>query len=181
VKVGTRSAIALLIVLLLPATCAPAQSKEAPRASTSMSERLRATGEALRWLYSRQNADGGFGDPASDPQTTCQVVLAFAAGYEKPATVEASGESPLDYLKAQAGASTNSAEGTALLILAVVAGDGDPRDSPAPISRLYWTTTTTAHRVATALAALTALALRPWPSWQRPYPGKLLHLRQSRG
>jgi hypothetical protein len=79
-------------------------------------------------LFDHQNADGGFGDASSNPQTTCEVVLAFASAYEEPSSVQGSGNSPLDYLAGQVGSLTNSAEGTALLILAVVAGNGDPED-----------------------------------------------------
>ncbi|MCJ7619900.1 MAG: hypothetical protein MUP64_06755, partial [Anaerolineae bacterium] len=89
---------------------------------------MRATDKALRWLSAHQNADGGFGDPASNPQSTCAVVLAFASAYEEPGSVQVSGTSPLDYLATQVVTQTNSAEGTALLILSVVAGNRDPRN-----------------------------------------------------
>ena len=128
-KFRTRAAIALLMALLLsPAPYLLAPSTQAAQPTLGLSDRLRAADKALRWLDSHQNADGGFGDPASEPQTTCAVVLAFASAYEEPGSVQVSGASPLDYLATQVVIQTNSAEGTALLILAVVAGNEDPRD-----------------------------------------------------
>jgi hypothetical protein len=122
-----RTGIALLSSLaLLAAACPRLPQAEAAQSPPGLSERVRAADKALRWLYAHQNADGGFGDPASDPQTTCEVVLAFASAYERPESVQVSGKSPLDYLAAQVATETNSAGGTALLILAVVAGNGDP-------------------------------------------------------
>ena len=56
------------------------------------------------------------------------MALAFAASYEEPGTVQEAGNSPLDYLATQVLTSTNTAEGTARTILAVVAGNQDPRD-----------------------------------------------------
>jgi len=124
-----RTRIALLCCLaLLAAACPWVPGAEAAQSSPDLSDRTRATDKALRWLDAHQNADGGFGDPASQPQTTCEVVLAFASAYEEPGSVHVSGKSPLDYLATQVVTQTNSAEGTALLILAVVAGNQDPED-----------------------------------------------------
>ena len=124
-----RTRIALLCSLvLLTAACPWVPGAKAAQSSPDLSDRRRATDKALRWLADRQNADGGFGDTISDPQTTCQVILAFASAYEEPGTVTEGTKSPLDYLATQVVTQTNSAEGTALLILAVVAGNEDPRD-----------------------------------------------------
>lgn len=124
-----RTRIALLCSLALLAAAYPwVPGAEAAQSSADLSDRMRATDKALRWLADRQNADGGFGDTISDPQTTCQVILAFASAYEEPGTVTEGTKSPLDYLATQVVTQTNSAEGTALLILAVVAGNEDPRD-----------------------------------------------------
>jgi len=124
-----RTRIALLCSLALLAAAYPwVPGAEAAQSSADLSDRIRATDKALRWLFAHQNADGGFGDPASDPQTTCAVILAFASAYEDARTVVNSGNSPLHYLTTQVLTQTNSAEGTALLILAVVAGNEDPRD-----------------------------------------------------
>jgi prenyltransferase beta subunit len=117
----------LMAVLLSTATSLPTTVAQAGAPSVGLSDRLRATDKALRWLYHQQKADGGFGEPGSDPELTSKVVLAFAAAYEDPDTVELSGESPMDYLVDEVGALTSSAEGTALLILTAVAGDEDPR------------------------------------------------------
>jgi hypothetical protein len=122
-----RTRIALLCSLaLLAAACPWVPGAKAAQSSADLSDRTRATDKALRWLSVHQNPDGGFGDPASDPPTTCEVVLAFASAYEEPSTVQVSGTSPLDYLASQVVTQTNSAQGTALLILSVVAGNEDP-------------------------------------------------------
>jgi len=124
-----RTRIALLCSLvLLAAACPWVPGAKAAQSSPDLSDRMRATDKALRWLDAHQSADGGFGGGGSDPQTTCAVVLAFASAYEEPGSVQVSGKSPLDYLATQVAAQTNSAEDTALLILAVVAGNEDPRD-----------------------------------------------------
>jgi prenyltransferase beta subunit len=93
-----------------------------------ISDRFRAVDKALRWLDAQQKADGGFGDAMSDAETTCGVILAFAAAYEDANTVQETGSSPLDYLATQVATHTSSAEGAAHMILAVVGGDQDPRD-----------------------------------------------------
>jgi hypothetical protein len=93
-----------------------------------VAERFRSVDKALRWLANQQNAGGGFGTPSSDPETTCSVVLAFAAAYEEPDSVQTGGDSPLDYLETQVAGYGNNAEGVARLILAAVAGNRDPRD-----------------------------------------------------
>ncbi|MGB9301867.1 MAG: hypothetical protein WCD51_14935, partial [Anaerolineae bacterium] len=124
-----RTRIALLCSLvLLAAACPWVPGAEAAQSSPNLSDRIRATDKALRWLFAHQNADGGFGEGGSDPQTTCAVVLAFASAYEEPGSVQVSGNSPLGYLATQVAPLTSSAEGTALLILAVVAANRDPRD-----------------------------------------------------
>jgi prenyltransferase beta subunit len=120
-----KSVVALVILLLVASSGGPWRvSAQGPE----LAERFRSVDKALRWLGSQQNADGGFGVPSSDPGTTCAVVLAFAAAYEEPGSVQQAGNSPLDYLAIEASTYSNSAEGVASLILAVVAGDQDPRD-----------------------------------------------------
>jgi prenyltransferase beta subunit len=111
----------LLVVLSMGPRPASAQSPD-------VAERFRLVDKALRWLGSQQNADGGFGLPSSDPETTCSGVLAFASAYEEPDSVQTGGHSPLDYLETQVGIYDNTAEGVARLILAAVAGNKDPRD-----------------------------------------------------
>jgi prenyltransferase beta subunit len=122
---GMALVTSLVVVAMI---CLWTPTSAAAQISTDSAERLRATDKALRWLDSQQNADGGFGDGGSDPQITCEVVLAFASAYEEPATIQESGNSPLDYLSTQAVSYTSTAEGTSRLILAVVAGNEDPRD-----------------------------------------------------
>ena len=124
-----RTRMALVASLVVVATaCLWTPSSAAEQLSTDFGERLRATDKALRCLESRQNADGGFGEGGSDPDTTVEVVLAFASAYEEPASVQETGNSPLDYLATQTITSTGTAEDTSHLILAVVAGNEDPRD-----------------------------------------------------
>lgn len=125
---AARTVVALIISLVLGTMptlqTLPAQATEL---APGTEERLRAVDKALRWLDAEQNSDGGFGDPTSDAETTCRVVLAFAASYEEPDTVRDVGNSPLDYLATQVVSYTNTAEGTSHMILAVVAGNEDPR------------------------------------------------------
>jgi hypothetical protein len=124
-----RSGMALLCsFVLLAAACPWMPVAEAAQSPPALSDRIRATDKALRCLYAHQNTDGGFGDSASDPQATCETVLAFASAYEEPSSVRVGDKSPLDYLATQVVTQTNSAEGTALLVLAVVAGNEDPSD-----------------------------------------------------
>ncbi|MET9442843.1 prenyltransferase/squalene oxidase repeat-containing protein [Streptomyces sp. NPDC006610] len=64
-----------------------------------------ATGKAVAWLKSAQNADGGWGytpGGPSDANSTSVVVGALAAAGEKPAEVVRKGRSPYDALLALA-------------------------------------------------------------------------------
>ncbi len=117
----------LLSLAILVALCTQGVLPTSAQGPT-IAERFRSVDKALRWLADEQNADGGFGGPTSDPETTCSVVLAFAAAYEDPDTVQNGDSSPLDYLATQVPTYTVTAEGTARTILAVVAGNYDPRD-----------------------------------------------------
>lgn len=124
---NVRKSVTALVILLLVSSSGGARRVSAQ--GPELAERFRSVDKALRWLGSEQNADGGFGTPTSDPGTTCAVVLAFAAAYEEPDTVQEGDNSPLDYLTTpQASTYSNSAEGAARLTLAVVAGNRDPRD-----------------------------------------------------
>jgi len=116
----------LLTLVVLLAVCAQGVSFASAQGPTT-GERFRSVDKALRWLAGEQNADGGFGTPTSDPETTCSVVLAFAAAYEEPDSVQAGGDSPLNCLETQVATYANSAEGAARIILAAVAGNRDPR------------------------------------------------------
>lgn len=125
----TIAAIPLVIAFLLMSTVCPwALSAQGPGLDADMPDRFRAVDKGLRWLDAQQNTDGGFGEPASDAGTTCGVVFAFAAAYEEPGTVQEGTNSPLDYLASQVATYTSSAQGTARMILGVVAGNEDPGD-----------------------------------------------------
>jgi prenyltransferase beta subunit len=127
-KAVTRMILVVTVALASALWLAPVLSVRGAGLGANTSDRLRAVDKALRWLDGQQNADGGFGDPVSDAETTCGVILAFAAAYEDAANVQDGGNSPLDYLAGQAGTYIGSAEGTARMLLAVVAGNKDPRD-----------------------------------------------------
>lgn len=85
---------------------------------------------ALDWLRQQQQPDGGFaglGD-TSDPGTSVDAALAFAAAGVDPALVTAGGPSVLAYLAEQADSYATTTAGAAKLILAAVAAGVDPRD-----------------------------------------------------
>jgi hypothetical protein len=115
----------LLSLAILLAVCAQGVLPASAQGPT-IAERFRSVDKALHWLANEQNADGGFGEPTSDPETSCSVVLAFAAAYEDPDTVQDGDSSPLDFLATQVPTYTVTVEGTARTILAVVAGNYDP-------------------------------------------------------
>jgi hypothetical protein len=84
--------------------------------------------DAMAWLKAQQNADGGFGDPASAAGATADVLLAIAA----------TGENGLDWAQ-EGGVTTRAfledhassiakAGDAAKVILALVASGGNPRD-----------------------------------------------------
>jgi prenyltransferase beta subunit len=102
---------------------------EALRTAPLVTQEITATQAALQWLRSRQQANGGYGNPSS----TIDTVLAVAAANEDPATWEsAEGNSLLDYLEAN-GASyvqpgPELAERVGKLAMTIAAADQDPRD-----------------------------------------------------
>jgi hypothetical protein len=84
--------------------------------------------DAVAWLKTQQNADGGFGDPESAPGATADVLLAAAANDENALDwAQVGGETARDYLAGQA-ASISNAGNIAKVILALVASGVDPRD-----------------------------------------------------
>ena len=85
------------------------------------------TPEALDWLRTQQNTDGGFGSPASSVGTTADTVLAIVAAGEDAATWEKGGHTPLDYLAATGAEAAVLAGNAAKVILALVAAGKDPR------------------------------------------------------
>jgi len=110
----------LLFSLLLPSLVA-AQGVTTPTYPD-------AAGEALDWLRTQQQSDGGFGSPGM----TAQAVLALAAAGEDVDSWRVGGRSPLDYLALHAqeyiATSWDPASATALLVQAIVAGGGNPYD-----------------------------------------------------
>jgi len=83
--------------------------------------------QALDWLRTQQNDDGGFGTPESSVGATADTVLAIVAAGEDPSTWEKNGNTPLSYLAAHSSEATTSAGNTAKAILALVAAGQDPR------------------------------------------------------
>lgn len=85
--------------------------------------------EALRYLRSRQNPDGGFSEPGagSDLVTTCWVVLAGAAAEENPLDWTAGGANPGQFLEVAVGSTSYLAD-LELVAIAVSAAGGDPEN-----------------------------------------------------
>lgn len=92
-----------------------------------------AIDNALTWLRSEQQLDGGFGtgfNEGSDLGATCDVVLAMAAAGEDPSQwISSAGNSPLDYLYSQVAAGEPDAISLAAKITLVLEATGqDPTD-----------------------------------------------------
>lgn len=85
--------------------------------------------EAMRYLRSRQNPDGGFSEPGagSDLLTTCWVVLAGAAAGDKPLDWTAGGANPGRFMESAVG-STSSLADLELVAVALSAAGGDPEN-----------------------------------------------------
>ena len=89
-----------------------------------------AASQALAWLATKQNADGGFSDgfsPNSKLSATSDAILAITAAGQDVSAWKQGNVSPLDYLQRHASQTTNSGE-IGKVILAVVATGGDPRN-----------------------------------------------------
>jgi len=103
----TTLALAIVLVLALPAL---------------------ADGPAtVAWLKAQQNADGGFGTPASAPGATADVLLAAAAAGENGIEWSVDGKTPYTYLAANAEAITAVGD-TAKVTLALIASGKNPRN-----------------------------------------------------
>jgi hypothetical protein len=90
-----------------------------------------AAHDALDYIRTLQNDDGGFPDFGTDSSAsaTLDAILAFAAAGADIDGVQKSGNSPIDYLEAQAAAYAASTPGHAAKLVAVLAAAGeDPRD-----------------------------------------------------
>ncbi|MDY7041361.1 MAG: prenyltransferase/squalene oxidase repeat-containing protein [Chloroflexota bacterium] len=83
--------------------------------------------EALAWLRTQQNVDGGFGTTESTVDVTTDTVLAIVAAGDDPATWDRDGHTPLSYLAANGTSASASAGSAAKAILALVAAGEDPR------------------------------------------------------
>jgi prenyltransferase beta subunit len=81
---------------------------------------------AVAWLKTQQNADGGFGSPASSVGATADTILATAASGENAFTWSKEGKTPLDFIKTHIG-SVSKAGDLAKVILALTANGMSPR------------------------------------------------------
>ncbi len=90
-----------------------------------------AAAQALAWLKTQQNHDGGFGSgfgPGSAVGPTADAILAITSGGQDASTWASGGSSPIDYLRAQVSAGKAQLPGEiAKTILALVAAGQDPR------------------------------------------------------
>ncbi|HEX5164821.1 MAG TPA: prenyltransferase/squalene oxidase repeat-containing protein [Thermomicrobiales bacterium] len=96
-RYGRSLPVALLLVVLLALSAAPALSQRAPAATPQPD----AANAALDWLRTQQQPDGGFSafGGASDPSVTADVVYAFAAaGINAGSLFAPSGAFTEDYL-----------------------------------------------------------------------------------
>ena len=90
-----------------------------------------AAHDALDYIRTLQNDDGGFPDFGTDSSAgaTLDAILAFAAAGADIDGVQKSGKSPIDYLETQAAAYAASTPGHAAKLAAVLVAAGeDPRD-----------------------------------------------------
>jgi hypothetical protein len=86
------------------------------------------TPAALTWLHAQQQPDGGFVglNGKTDPSTTADVAVAFAAAGVSPGTVTNQGKSIVDFLQDNATTYGATTGGAAKLTLAAVAAGLDP-------------------------------------------------------
>jgi len=89
-----------------------------------------AASQALDYIRTLQNADGGFPAYGSDSSAggTLDAMLAFAAAGVDPDGVTKGGHSPLDYLATQSDAYATSADHAAKLVIVLKAAGQDPHD-----------------------------------------------------
>lgn len=111
-KVGEGMKRTVLVALVLSFTLASVVNAGAP--------------EALNWLRSQQNADGGFGQPSA-VGSTIDALLAIAAAGDGVSSWAANGRTPIDFLQSHVG-EVEGAGTTAKLILALVPAGLDPTD-----------------------------------------------------
>jgi hypothetical protein len=83
-------------------------------------------GDAVAWLKTQQNADGGFGSPESTVGATADVMLAVAATGADPLAWSQDGNTPYSFVAANA-ASINGVGDMGKAILALIAVGKNPR------------------------------------------------------
>ena len=111
--------MALLACLLLLGGLAPERAAGAAAAD-----------RGLAWLAAAQNADGGFGaSPGDDsgPEMTAWAMLGIAAAGRNPLDVRRGGNTPVDYLRRNAGRLRTPGD-LARTIVALAAAGVSPRD-----------------------------------------------------
>lgn len=90
-----------------------------------------AAAQALSWLKTQQNDDGGFGSgfaPGSAVGSTADAVIAITSGGQDASAWNKRGKSPIDYLSAQVSGGKVTLPGDiAKTILAAVASGQNPR------------------------------------------------------
>jgi hypothetical protein len=118
----SRKTIALLAAVVCLAGAALSARAATPQTTAAQ--------DAIDYIRTLQNADGGF--PAfgaeSNAGTTIDAMLAFVGVGVRPNSVKNGGNSPLDYLEAQAASYTTTADHAAKLVIGLVAAGEDPRD-----------------------------------------------------
>ncbi len=89
-----------------------------------------AANDALDYVRTLQSAGGGFPAFGTDSSAgaTLDAVFAFAAAGINARTIRSGGNSPLDYLEAEAAAYSDDPGAAAKLVLGLVAMEQDPRD-----------------------------------------------------
>ncbi|MGA2285650.1 MAG: prenyltransferase/squalene oxidase repeat-containing protein [Dehalococcoidia bacterium] len=115
-----------IIALLLALACVLAGATT----SLGATPQRDAATQALDYIQTLQNADGGFPENGSDSSAggTLDAMLAFAAAGVDAGGVVKGGHSPLDYLATQAGAYAASADHAAKLVIVLKAVSQDPHD-----------------------------------------------------
>jgi hypothetical protein len=83
---------------------------------------------AVAWLKAQQNADGGFGSPASAVGATADVLIAVAASGDNAIVWAVEGNTALDYLKANVSPTTKAGD-LGKVVIALIASGQNPRTS----------------------------------------------------
>ncbi|OGO41493.1 MAG: hypothetical protein A2Z04_08065, partial [Chloroflexi bacterium RBG_16_57_9] len=124
-----------------------------------------AVRQALAWMRTHQNTDGGFPAfpaQASDLGATLDAIFAIAAAGQNPDTWRPDGISPMDFTATKVASYTTRTNTTAKLLLAVVAAEHDPSsfagtDLIAQVTRSYTTTGQYGHNLSDHAWSLLAL------------------------